>query len=124
MVKAQKKNPKEVLNTFLNYSGMPKPRENVWRSVDDLASLPQPVGQKSINVTSKVGPTKNPPHMKTPNYFSPKVFSTKEFPSPQYAMKYFRSPDEVSPMKKRTKTFAYLPTGFTDGPVNFSPADW
>jgi hypothetical protein len=40
MVKAQKKNPKEVLNTFLSHSGVPKPRENVWRSVDDLASLP------------------------------------------------------------------------------------
>jgi hypothetical protein len=29
MVKAQKKNPKEVLNSFLSYSGVPKPRENV-----------------------------------------------------------------------------------------------
>jgi hypothetical protein len=75
-----------------------------------------------MNMTLKVSPTKNPPHMKTPNYVSPKV-SIKEIPSPQYAMKYFRSPDEVSPMKKRTKTFAYLPRGFTEDPVIFSPAN-
>jgi hypothetical protein len=106
------------LNNFLSFSGLPKPRENVWRSVGDIAQLLPP---KGLNMTLVLGPTKNPPHMKTPNTPMIKT-STKEMPSPNYGMKYFRSPDEVSPIKKRISTFADLPKGLTNAPVIFCPA--